>query len=380
MAESEASKPAREPRDDEPVVSPVSNSAASSHEQAQATTSDRAQRPVVDDNEVAPPLPTRPTPSPVAHSLHSQQKPHPQPYQQSYAPYPYPPQQYPYGQPVRALPPYSKSWTVSKLVLTILSLVFAVVIMALSCIFAGEGSDAEVTAYYALPISIIAILWNGAELITFCARARKDVKRGIHPGAHVGMHLCFWLACIFAILITIVVYLGILGRMEDCEEYQDSRYYSRYYGYCSSDYHYQLSGGMTDMYLPTLRAVIALWCLALIDHFVLFVMACIDTHKRNLMKPAGFVMPPCPPGMYYAPPPGATPYYPYPMPMPPPQARFAPQPNAESVASPPPQNPQAPQNYQSFAGFYAPPVPPQAAATASPSNEKVAPAPVAQAV
>ncbi|XXG99314.1 hypothetical protein Hte_005651 [Hypoxylon texense] len=372
MASNETSQPMTEIRDE---ISPVSTSTPANRENAPTSTT-KPSEPRGPVTENAPPLPVRPNGgSPAA-----RQQPFPQPYPPypvPYAPYPYQAQPYPYASPMRAIPPYSRAWTISKLVLTILSTTIAIIIIALACVFIGEGGDGESTAYYALPIAIAAVLWNGAELITFAVRSRKDTKRGIHPGAHVGLHLCFWIACVFGVLVTVSIALSIQSLIRDCDEEESSLY--TYWSYCD-DYHYKSTSYMNNMYLPTLRAMTAMFCLATINHFVLFVLACIDTHKRNCMKSAGFAMLPPPPagGMYYPPPPppGAAPYYPYPMPMPPQQARVAPPPNAPGA--PVPRASQAggtAQNYQNLAGFYAP-APGTAPPRAPPSPARATPSPV----
>ncbi|KAI1775296.1 hypothetical protein F4818DRAFT_45498 [Hypoxylon cercidicola] len=377
MVSNETSQPMTEIRDE---ISPVGTPTPTNREDVPTATT-RPSESRVPVTESAPPLPKgKPTTQPPSPA---RQQPLPQPYphyQLPYAPYPYQGQPYPYGTPMQAPPPYSRAWTISKLVLTILSTVWAIIIIALACVFIGEQGDGEFTSYYALPIAIAAVLWNGAELITYAVRSRKDVKRGIHPGAHVGLHLCFWIACVFAILLTVWITLALESTIRDCADEEDSRY--SYDSYCD-DYHYKSNSYMNNMYLPTLRAMTAIFCLATINHFVLFVLACIDTNRRNCMKPAGFVMPPAPAGgMYYplATPPGAAPYYPYPypMPMPPQQARVAPQPSMSGAAGPrvSPTDATA-QNYQNLAGFYAP-APGMAPPRAAPSPARATPSPVSE--
>ncbi|KAI2636941.1 hypothetical protein GGS26DRAFT_588491 [Hypomontagnella submonticulosa] len=392
MPSNEASQPAAEARN-EHEMSSVSKPASISRENVPApATRDQPEGSV---NGTAPTMPTRPTGSPIAQPTSARrQQPLPQPYPQQqlpYVPYPYPPQPYPYAQPIRVLPPYSKSWTVSKLVLTIASIVIAIVILALSSAFLSEEGAASFTGAYALPITIAAILWNGAELITFGVRARKDINRGIHPGAHVGLHLCFWLACVFAVLITTSITLVVQSVVRNCLEYDndDNDFYSgtRYCNYYDDESSLYSNGS----YLPMIQTMLAFFCLATIVHFILFVMACIETHKRNVLKPAGIVMPaPGTAGMYYAPPPppGVAPYYPYPAPMAPRQAHVPPQPNVPGAAVPRAgQQNEAARNYKTLAGFYAPsnapasaPIsrqasrsPIQAATTSNNDNEKAGP-------
>ncbi|KAI1409318.1 hypothetical protein F5Y13DRAFT_170160 [Hypoxylon sp. FL1857] len=374
MASNETSQPTAEARDE---ILPVNNPTTTTRENSAAPTTTRQPQESVN----AAPSPTGPTWNQTAQPASARQQPGPLPpsqYPLPYAPY----QPYAYPQAVRILPQYSKSWTLSKLILTIFLIILAIVILALSCAFLGEGGDAEWSAAYALPITILSILWNAAELITYAVRSRKDVKRGIHPGAHVGLHLCFWLACVFAVLITVSMSLSVQVILEDCAEEANSRY--SYYSYCD-DYGYNNPSYMNNTYLPMIRAMTALFCLMTIDHFILFVVACIDTHKRNLLKPAGIVMPAAPPaGMYYPPPPpapGAAPY-PYAMPVPPQQAHFAPPPNVPGAVEQKTQPNAGAQNYQNLAGFYAP-APPQTSqpptrSAGSPSNEKAVPSTSAQ--
>ncbi|KAI1798748.1 hypothetical protein F4811DRAFT_547315 [Daldinia bambusicola] len=392
MALNEKPQPKVQPGDEDEVSALSSPVLLTNENHPTPVTRDEPREPA---NEGTPPLPPRPGGDSTAQQRPpAPPQPLPQPYPQypsPYGPYSYPPQPYPCAQAVRILPRYSGFWTATKLVLTVFSIVFAIVILALSCVFLGDDGDAEGMAIYAFPITIAAIIWNGAELITFGIRSRKDVKRGIHPGAHVGLHLCFWLACIFAVLLTVSISLSVEYTLRECAEEDITRYSYYSYSYCRSRY---LDLYRNGTYLPMIRAVEAFFCLATIDHFILFVMACIDTHKRNLLKPAGIVLPPVPPagGMYCPPPPPApgAAYYPYPVPMPMPMLPQLPQPsqvrpgqlnpvpNGTVAAAPivPQANP-VNQNYQNLAGFYAP-APPQpsylpAQAPANSDNEKAVP-------
>ncbi|GAP84885.1 hypothetical protein SAMD00023353_0802070 [Rosellinia necatrix] len=312
------------------------------------------------DAEPAPPLPQRPTPS------HLQTLPQPF-YNQHQQPYvPYPGQlnpQFTYATPVRPLPKQSSAYIGTRLGLTALSSVWGIIIIALTSILLSQGGSVANVSLYAYAIVVASILWNTAELITYCVRLRKEVQRGIHPGAHVGLHLIFWLAGAFAILLTVTVYSQASYSLQSCEEGgydSDYRYYG--YSYCSE---YQPYDYFRWNVLPVLRATLAIFALWLINHFVLFVLACIDTHKRNVLKPAAFVVPvpalnapPPPQGVYYPPQAaGAQPiqpmqYYPYPVAV---QPQPQPQPAGAAVVSNEKQVAPAGQN---IAGFYAPPAPP----------------------
>ncbi|KAK7755552.1 hypothetical protein SLS62_002486 [Diatrype stigma] len=310
------------------------------------------------------------------------QQPLPQPYphhqQLPYAPYhpQAPPQPYPsYAQPARVLPPYNQTWTISKLVLTGLSLCWAVVLLALALSISIKRSYGPGVglALYAAPVQIIVIVWNIAELITFLVRSLKRKgtagaeasRRGIHPGAHIAMHLLFWLACVFGIFMSLLMLSSAESHMEYCAENDEdddtSVSISSYRG--SSSVSSSSSSSYCDeyadayaAYTPGLRAVLAMWCLAIITHFVLFVLACIDTHQRNRLRPAGVV--------FAAP--GGAPYVA--QPLPPPQGMFPvpyyPQQQQQAYMNPASAAPhdgkqqpyQIPQhNYQNLTGFYAPP-------------------------
>lgn len=264
----------------------------------------------------------------------------------------------------------------SKLIITIASTISSIIILALASALLAEQEN-EGISYYALPISIAMILWNGAELITLGVRWRRGIKRGIHPGAHVGLHLCLWIVCVFGILLSVFMVLSVESAVMECADDDDNTSsYSR--RYCSM-YRYGNTSYMNGTYLPLIRAVTAFFCLSGLSHFVLFVLACVETHKRNLMRPAGVVMPPAPPpGAMYFPPTiqnGAAPYYPYPMPMAPQQAYGVPPTNAPGAGTGnnTGQNPTS-QNYQNYAGFYAPEpahgVHSTPMAAPGPSNEK----------
>ncbi|KAI0458680.1 hypothetical protein F5B21DRAFT_459046 [Xylaria acuta] len=317
-----------------------------------------------DNVDEAPPLPQRPS------TTHPQVL--PQPFfsgqQHVYAPYTagQPNQQFAYVNPVRPLPKQSQAYIATRLGLTALSSVWGIIIIALTSVLLSDGGSAANVSFYSYAIVVASIIWNTAELITYCVRLRKEVQRGIHPGAHVGLHLIFWLAGIFAILLTVSVYLSVTYEIRYCEhrdDDDDSYYYG--YSYCSQ---YEPLDYWKWNVLPVLRALLAIFSLWLINHFVLFVLACIDTHKRNSMKPAAFVIPanavPTQ-SMYYSQQAGVQPmqplqFYPYPVMMPQPQpAHLA---GAES-RTPVSNEKQPAQVHQNIAGFYAPPPGPQAGAS-----------------
>ncbi|KAJ8123054.1 hypothetical protein ONZ43_g906 [Nemania bipapillata] len=302
------------------------------------------------NGETAPPLPQRPAsirPQPLPQPFYSQ-------HQQVYVPYNGQPNpQLAYATPVRPLPKQSSAYIATRLGLTALCSVLAIIIIALTSILLSQGTSVASVSLYAYAIVVASIIWNTAELITYCVRLRKQAQRGIHPGAHVGLNLIFWLAGIFAILLTVAIYQSVSYAVQRCAGGDDDDDYSYYYGYYCDEYkpysYYKWN------ILPVLRALLAIFALWTINHFVLFVLACIDTHKRNVLKPAAFVMPmPAPntaptQAVYYPQQVGTQPqqpmqYYPYPIMV---------QPQPESQTPVPNEKQPAPVD-RSLTGFYAP--------------------------
>ncbi|TGJ84172.1 hypothetical protein E0Z10_g4602 [Xylaria hypoxylon] len=313
----------------------------------------------VNRTEGSPPLPQRPT------STHPQALPQPfhAQHQQAYVPYTEQPnQQFGYAAPVRPLPKQSSAYIATRLGLTALSSVWGIIIIALTSILLSQGGTGAATSLYAYAIVVASIIWNTAELITYCVRLRKQTQRGIHPGAHVGLHLIFWLAGILAILLTVSLYVSAEYGVQNCETRDDDDSYFYYsYSYCDE---YEPLDYYKWNVLPVFRALIAIFALWAINHFVLFVLACIETHKRNSLRPAAFLVPAQ--GMYYPQQSGAQPmqpiqYYPYPMMMQP-QPAHVPGPESRAPIS---NEKQPEQTYQNLTGFYAPASGPSAEASSN---------------
>ncbi|KAI0543030.1 hypothetical protein GGR58DRAFT_5583 [Xylaria digitata] len=301
----------------------------------------------------APPLPQRPE------STHPQVLPPPFAQNQpAYIPYAgQPNQQFAFATPVRPLPKQSSAYIATRLSLTALSSVWGIIIIALTSILLSNGGSGASVSLYAYVIVVVSILWNTTELITYCVRLRKQTQRGIHPGAHVGLHLIFWLAGIFAILLSISIYLSVAYTLAYCERRDDDDESYSYYSYSYCDEYKPFSYYRWNV-VPVLRALIAIFVLWTINHFVLFVLACIETHKRNTLKPAAYLVPAAAvpaQGMYYPQQPGVQPmqpiqYYPQPIMMQPQPAHLS-----GAVSGTPNSNEKQPaQTYQNLAGFYAP--------------------------
>lgn len=236
--------------------------------------------------------------------------------QAQYPQYQQMPMQQPIYQPYPSnndVPRPSKTWNVSKVVLGSFLIVFDIILIAM-----GAAMIPMTYSYYSWQflyiivacVASVSLLWQIAEFITLCVR-RKYM--GIHPGAHVGVHLILWLAC--------VVLIGIGGTVVyyDIDDYEnrDSYYYSSYY---DDD-----DPASIHSFFRMEQAELAFSVLLLIGHFVLFILACIETDRRNKatrgMPRTVYVVGPPPPGhasVYYAPAPtqgmpqGMPQGYPYP--------------------------------------------------------------------
>ncbi|KAI1180698.1 hypothetical protein F4777DRAFT_259145 [Nemania sp. FL0916] len=327
-----------------------------------------------------------PAPALPPRQMHGQSQPHPQPfYGQPQPMYMYaapPNQQFAYGSPVRPVPRQSTGYIATRLGLTALSSVWGIIIIALASVLVGSTSEAAYVSWYSYAIAVASILWNSAELITYCARVRSGVQRGIHPGAHVGLNLIFWLIGAFAVLLTVEVYRSIENEVERCSNRNKNVFDTPdwYDYYCDDD---TSMDEYQQTIIPVLRALIAVFSFWVLNHLVLFVLACIDTHKRNILKPAAYVLPklavpPHPPYYPQAPDGAQQPmqYYPYPVMMQPPPVHVG---GVESRA-PVSNDKQPAQAQHNFAGFYAPAAPgpaapgPSAPGPSTPGHSAQAPA------
>ena len=85
-------------------------------------------------------------------------------------------------------------------------------------------------------------------------------KAGVHPGAHVGVTLILWLAN-----LVVGIMAAILTQYNNCD------YYS-----LSDDYDSDCEPVSSSM-----NATTALLIIAAVAEFVVFVVACAETHRRN---------------------------------------------------------------------------------------------------
>ncbi|KAK7906412.1 hypothetical protein PG985_016418 [Apiospora marii] len=203
----------------------------------------------------------------------------------------------------RRLPPFDPRWHTIKRILTLLSMTWSIVILVLSCLFAVHGGLADGVGLWSLPITIAALLWNTAELLTYCVRSHfgsaESVRRGLHPGAHVGGHLCFWLTCALAIYLSSSVYSDVLDTRRDCNSVAaavaaadggvatgSADFEVLLRGHCNSNFHFASNLGLyrEGFYVPGLQALLAMFVMATVTHFALFVRACVEVDQRNQLR------------------------------------------------------------------------------------------------
>ncbi|KAK1964447.1 hypothetical protein LY78DRAFT_704382 [Colletotrichum sublineola] len=149
----------------------------------------------------------------------------------------------------RKATPYSRSWHIAKAAIRGCDIAFSiiVIVITLHMLVTIGYSSPYLLLFSAIP-GVVAIFWDVSELITICARGGR---KGIHPGAHVGLHLIFWL--VFAIAVV-------------CESL--FRSYSFDWPFATYEH-----------------VALAFTCLLLLNHFILFVRACIETSQRNTGAP-----------------------------------------------------------------------------------------------
>ncbi|KAM7195768.1 hypothetical protein V8F20_007338 [Naviculisporaceae sp. PSN 640] len=247
---------------------------------------------------------------------------------------------------------FSRSWTITKLFLSTLSLVLSVVIVALGVVIASWGGlfSAE-ESIFALTTSTagLAILWTAIDSFVTCVtRERQRVP----PGAHVGLHLVIWLmGAISVAMVSLLVVYPTGGYRSRSGTYYSGTYFSSYYQIKHIE-----------------SALLGLMVILMIIHFFLFVRACVETHRVNTasrmfknsiiryvtvpVQPdgttGGVVFPGMPPGWYAQPMPG--------YPAIPPEAAF---PARRSMQQQPQANggPAMPPQAVLYGGYYAPAAP-----------------------
>ena len=171
--------------------------------------------------------------------------------------------------------------------------------------------DDEYTIPWTLITFVLSVVWSAVCIVTFFTR---KPTAPVHPGAQVGVDLVLWLGFLTTGLFAIVgtVSVGSWGSDGRIDYYSGDGYYvqgsddvwtwhasqsSSYYGEdrpCNSSSRYSSFSSCEeqDAFVNALwkqnvmrynidLTVTVCQFLALLFHFILFVWACVDTHRRN---------------------------------------------------------------------------------------------------
>ncbi|KAK2046093.1 hypothetical protein LZ31DRAFT_574774 [Colletotrichum somersetense] len=143
---------------------------------------------------------------------------------------------------------YSRPWHIAKIAIRGCDIASSIIVIAITLhMLVTIGYSSPYLLLFSGIPGVVAIIWDVSELVTICARGGR---KGIHPGAHVGLHLIFCLAFTTAIV---------------CEAL-----------FCHSFYW---------PFAAQEHVALAFTCLLLLDHFILFVRACIETSQRDAGAP-----------------------------------------------------------------------------------------------
>ncbi|KAK4223603.1 hypothetical protein QBC38DRAFT_548351 [Podospora fimiseda] len=195
---------------------------------------------------------------------------------------------------------------ISKLCLRFFQFVFAFTMISLMGSMMSTFSFYSFTSlFFAGPATVLSIIWTISESICILKRGGH---RGIHPGANVALDLIIWLLFIPATAaLTFISVLSSVDAAYDDDTTSSSSsssggsssnpYSSSSSSYSgSSDYSYgglrANSGSMgiraRDPYDEEIKdiaakgeALVVLGAFLVILHFVTFVIACVETHKRR---------------------------------------------------------------------------------------------------
>ncbi|CAN8101991.1 unnamed protein product [Discula destructiva] len=173
----------------------------------------------------------------------------------------------------------SKPFSVGKLTLACCNFVFALIVLGLSIGIITTGSFDLIGVIIAAALAIVSLIWQIAEFITLAVR--RSIHRPIHPGAHVGVHLVLW---VLALIVALFCFFTLAYSLDYTVDSQcTSGYYSYEAGssYVYCDYYSFASEAQAHRYFSMFEALTAFCVLMLASHFVLFVLACVETDRRR---------------------------------------------------------------------------------------------------
>lgn len=125
------------------------------------------------------------------------------------------------------------------------------------------------------------MVWQIAEYITMTVRG--SIYRPIHPGAHIAVHICL---DVLSILVASSLGISLAYTLSDWNV--DPGCESGSYAYYDDDGDYVYCGfssfaseDAAHRYFRMAEALVAFTTFMAICHFVLAVLACVETHRRR---------------------------------------------------------------------------------------------------
>ncbi|KAI1774866.1 hypothetical protein F4818DRAFT_441691 [Hypoxylon cercidicola] len=169
--------------------------------------------------------------------------------------------------------PSNRTWLVTKLALTSLSIASCIIVLGISIELAVDPAVQSYIAVWTAPQAGAALLWSVADLVTSCAQRPKSSHRSIHPGAHVAVQLLLWLGFGAGLGLTTHILTFALDFTAEDDPVAYPEYHAYYYG--DNDYEYY-----SNSYVHSMEALVAFLALLIIIHVFLFARACVETIKR----------------------------------------------------------------------------------------------------
>lgn len=203
-------------------------------------------------------------------------------------------------------PVSSRQWQIAKIVLQSTSLVFCIIVIGVSVGKTWEGDYG--VGILTVPVTAATAAWTIAEFVTLFIRKRRGSPgRGIHPGAHVGVQLIIFLAMIYVLFYSCMLWRSVQNSIIRCNEWErdpkdpdwvienyseidwrtNSIYTMSYY--CPERNRILVN---SKSFQSAVQALIAFCGLLWAIHFSLFVRACVETQRGNRIRPAAVVYPP----------------------------------------------------------------------------------------
>ncbi|KAK4223253.1 hypothetical protein QBC38DRAFT_373524 [Podospora fimiseda] len=176
----------------------------------------------------------------------------------------------------------------SKLVMRAWAILCCIIIAGVGgSIAALDGVEGDFMLFLG-PSIAVPFIWSVAEAICIW---KRPGNRGIHPGAVVGVDLIIWLGLGFVHLVMLAT--GLWFRPERLIEgyYYHNGVYRGYHDRDDFDKEELAKiDELSDKIQGRGRATLTFLAFLALTHFVLFVVACCETHKRNRMPKMVYVV------------------------------------------------------------------------------------------